>query len=274
MPWTPGRRRIETRWRTNIGLEKLVRMFFALRDYFNYRGKKGRFARSYKASFMGAAFQGGLPPTAISLLKSGDVLFVETLNSWMSWLVMYMTKSEISHVALYVGNHSIAHATLDGAAIEPIEVLYDEETRILPLISPIPDETRQLVLPYFKDELCGVPYGWRDVIKKATRIFLGRDWRYFRWSFLVDLIVVLLALDAPLILIYERMFFFWLLIPYLTVLLINRIMDKIKPLPFDQGTAKPHECLEILLDQGGELLFDAYELSRQQLEEENGNEGT
>jgi len=246
-------------------------MIFALRDFLQYRSKKGRFSRSYKASFMGAAFQGGLSPKAIAELRPGDLLFIETLNSWISWLVMYMTKSEISHVAFYVGDHSIAHATLSGVAVEPIEVLYDQETRILPFIWPMPDEKREQILPFIEKEYADTPYGWHDVAKKAIRIFFGRDWRYFRWSFLIDLILILLVLDVPLLVVYERLFFSWLIIPYLSVVAINWLFGRFKPLAFDKSTVKPHEFMEFVMGQGGTAIFDAYELSQQKMAEQTGH---
>ena len=58
-----------------------------------------------------------------------------------SWLIMYLTSSEISHAAFYLGNREIAHATLSGVRVEPIESLLDPNSRILPGILPIPDDT-------------------------------------------------------------------------------------------------------------------------------------
>src|SRR5947199_398489 len=119
-------------------------MFFALRDYLHYRHQSGRFTRHYKKSLMGAAFQRTLPANARRLLRPGDVLFIQTLDSFLAWLVMYLTKSEISHVVFYVGNDQIAHATLSGVVFEPVEALYRSNTRILPCIWPMADDKRQL----------------------------------------------------------------------------------------------------------------------------------
>jgi len=90
--------------------------------------RSGRFAPDFTKSVMGAAFEGGLPEKAVRMLRPGDVLFVQTFGSLLSWLVMYFTKSEISHVAFYVGNKQIAHSPMSGVVFEPIEVLYDADT--------------------------------------------------------------------------------------------------------------------------------------------------
>ena len=133
-------------------------MLLALLDYRDYRNRKGRFSRNYKMSIMGGAFEGGLLPNCLDKLRPGDLLFIETFDSFLSWLVMYFTKSEISHVAFYLGQHRIAHATLAGVFIEPIEALYDTQTRILPCIWPMSDENRVAIEPCIRERYEAAKY--------------------------------------------------------------------------------------------------------------------
>lgn len=212
---------------------------------------------------MGAAFQGELPLNALEKLQPGDVLFVQRFDSWMSWVVMYLTKSEISHVAFYVGNNAVSHATVSGVLTEPIESLYSENTRILPCIWPWPAKARAQILFTMQQNYSNTPYGWGVVAKKAMRIITGRDWRYFRWSFVIDFLLVLLALDIPVFLVAGHLFFSWLILAYLVVVGANWAISRYWPLPFNELTGKPHELLEILLQQDSTLIFDAYQLSKQ-----------
>lgn len=238
-------------------------MFFALKDYLNYKNKTGRFSRNYKASDMGAAFQGQIPQKALNLLSPGDVIFFQTLNCWISWLIMYLTKSEISHVAIYTGNNLITHTTLSGVISEPIQGLFDENIRLLPCIVPLEKEHRKKVLP-LTEEILGSPYSLASVIKKSFRIINGRDWYYFRFSFILDATLILLAIDIPIIFFTGHFLFSWLLIFYLICIPINGILHIIKPLKFNENTAKPIEFFDMFVDQGASLLFDGYELSKQQ----------
>ena len=126
---------------------------------------------------MGGAFEGRLPENALRQLRPGDVLFVQTFNSFPAWVVMYLTKSEISHVASYLGDNRIAHSKpFSGVVIEPIEVLYRSDTRILPCVWPLPDEKRPMVEPIYRDHL-GAPYLYfpfshkKDLIDAVSRIY-------------------------------------------------------------------------------------------------------
>jgi hypothetical protein len=58
---------------------------------------------------MGGAFEGALPESVFGFLQAGEILFVQTLRSFSAWAIMYVTKSEVSHVAFYSGDRKILH---------------------------------------------------------------------------------------------------------------------------------------------------------------------
>lgn len=232
-------------------------MIFALADYWRYINRTGRYARSFKASIMGAAFDGGLPDKVFHVIRSGDILFVQTFDHPLSWLVMYSTSSEISHVAFYLGNGEIGHATLAGTVIEPVEHLYDTSTRILPFVWPMPEETRPKIAETLRREFVGRPYGYAAVILKALRILSARDWPYFRWKFFLDACFTLLFLDLPFLVLFERPVFLWIVPGYLTLIAINAMQWRFRPLPLNEWTGKPCDLLRHLQNNGGSAILDA-----------------
>lgn len=236
-------------------------VIFAIVDYCRYVRRTGRFARDFRKSVMGAAFQGTYPVKAIAMMQPGDFFLVQTLNSRIAWLVMYLTSSEVSHVAMYAGESKIIHATFGGVVMEPAESLFTMEARVLPAKL---DLERTGDITEVNEKYLGTPYGWDVVMRKGMRILNGRDWGYFRWKFAADIGLTVIALDVPL--------FFWLGLPvlswflpiYAVILLFNRIRWKLSPLKFGEGTGKPCDMLTMVQMSGGTLMFDAYNLAKQQ----------
>ena len=212
---------------------------------------------------MGAAFEDSLPSKCLSDMKAGDILFVGSFNCFVSWVVMYLTKSEVSHAAVYLGNGQIAHSTLAGFTIEPVESLFDSNTRILPCIWPMSDKTRVKFEQYIREHYEGAHYAFLTAALKGVRIILGRDWKYFRWSFLFDLALTLSVLDFPLYFILGYPALIWLLVVYLLAIPINYCLWRIRPLQFTEKSGKPNELLEFLWSQGASFGVDIYSVWRQ-----------
>jgi hypothetical protein len=213
---------------------------------------------------MGGAFDGRLPKSALGVIRPGDVLFVETFESIAAWVVMYLTKSEISHVAFYLGDNRVGHSTpLSGGVIESIEVLYGSTRRILPCVWPMPDSTRPLIEPKLRELYLDTPYNWRVVLAKAAYILSGRDWPYFRASYLADAAIVLAILDAPFMAILHHPVLFWIWPAYALVVLANAILWRVKPIPFfSRVTEKPSELLTDLCNRGATLVFDLHAINQ------------
>lgn len=240
-------------------------MIFALIDYLTYMRRSGRFSRNVKKSVMAGGFQGDVPVKAIELLRSGDVLLVQTLDSPISWLIMHLTTSEISHVAHYYGNGQIVHATTTGMCIDPVESLFNQSTRVLLTQWNISDEQRAQMTENLQ-ALLGTKYGWSAVLLKGFLILSARDWPYFRWRFFADIALALFLLDLPAILLLGYPVLSWLIPCYLTLIVFHGLLWKVKPLNFTEWTVKPCDMLSVILRSGGTLMFDAYYLT-QQLEE-------
>ena len=235
-------------------------MLFAIADYIHYRRRSGRFSREPSASIMAGAFQGELSAQALALLRPGDVIFLQTLDWPMSWVIMYLTSSEVSHVAFYVGGGQIAHATLGGVQFASVTATYGESSRMLPCIWPMPDEKRTEVVELLHSKFRGVPYGWAAVRLKATRILMARDWPYFRWKFAFDFAVIIGVLDIPFLLAVGAPVLLWMLPAYLCLVTFNAALWRVRPLPFTEWTGKPIDVLRMLQAVGGHFVMDAYSL--------------
>src|SRR5687767_3052512 len=111
-------------------------MLFAARDYFQFRKRSGHWAEHAPHSIMGRAYLNRLPDAAIASLQPGDVVFCSYYDSLLSWLVSYLTSTEISHVAAVSGPGTIIHATLGGVVEEDVESLFAPGGRLLPCKLP------------------------------------------------------------------------------------------------------------------------------------------
>jgi hypothetical protein len=210
---------------------------------------------------MAFGFNAELPPKAIAALRPGDLIFVETFDCWLSWAVMYMTRSEISHAAIYLGNGLMTHATLGGVVEEPLASLYDASSRLLPCILNIPDEKHAQLRECTAAQL-GRPYGWRMVLMKACRILLGRLWPLFRWAFVMDLAVLTLAMDAIVFGLTGRVVgVSTTVVPlYLMAVLVGWVFWKRNGYRPEDIT--PDMLLYYLNAAGNEIMMDAYEVSK------------
>ena len=220
-----------------------IEMLFALYDYSCYRRRTGKYSRDInRGGIMGRAFDYRIPDKALAKLRPGDFLFVETFGWYVSWLIMYLTSSRVSHAALYLGSKKIMHATLAGVCKEDIDVLFNADSRILPCITSMTDEQRKKVRSTVQ-KLEGIPYGFHVVKEKGLRIISGRDWTHFRWKFFADIALIVLVWDAPIYLVVGWPVLSWLIFLYLVLLAFNRLLSKLLPLPFNEFTGYPCQVL-------------------------------
>jgi len=238
-------------------------MIFALSDFLLYLLRRGRYARSSPHSEMGAAFMGDLPSGAVALLQPGDTLFTSLYGSPIAWAIMYLTSSEVNHVAMYMGSGQIAHATLGGLVVDGIEVLYGPAVRLLPVRVDETEERRREIVVRVRSRI-GERYGWSAIRRKFTAIVIGRDRPYFRWRFASDVILVLATADLISWPLMRRLTFLWLAAPYLLVVVVNLIRWKWDPLPTDDTYMNPQDMLIALKARRGRRIADAEALARQQ----------
>ena len=232
-------------------------LLIALLDFFKYKRKEGRFCSKFPF-MMGNGFHHRLPEETLNILKPGDLIFVQTLNSFISWLIMYITKSDISHNAIYIGNGMISHATTGGILDEPIESLFGDSV-IVPCRMKF-DKLQQEKLIQAKNTFVGQPYNWNWVITKGLLILSCREHIYFRFSYLFDALFGLLILDFPFLYFGGFPVMLWCYPMYLILILTNFIKSKKYPIKIESNTVKPIEVYLLALERGGSVLLDPQKL--------------
>lgn len=233
-------------------------MLFAAWDYIEFRKEAGRYARETGSDLMCGGYRDALPSEVLLALQNGDLILMGNFGWWVSWLIMYLTSSQISHVAVYVGDGKILHATLSGGELAPIETLFRPCTRLLACKAPIPAERRKSADWSAVHSFVGRPYSKLLVLWKAMVILSGRDVDAFRWKFFFDLILLLFAADAIWFLASGSPFgFYWIVPAYLGVIVINRFRWPPSPASwFRQYHGKPCDMLRWVVQYGGAFMPD------------------
>lgn len=235
---------------------------FALFDYIRYARTPGRFGIRGGISIMRQAFRGHIPGSLLEKLRPGDLFFVQTLDSWLSWMIMYLTHSEFSHVAMYEGGRRVSHATLGGVVSSSVDAIVRPDTLVVPCGLRLNPEQQnrigQLVAQYK-----GAPYDWSLVIRKGLSILIGREPTYFRLTFFCDLGVLLAILDVPTLLITGRVIFLWLLLAYALVVATNALIAFMRPVRIDRRTVKPVEVFLLAWQMEADFYLAPNEIGEQ-----------
>jgi hypothetical protein len=224
-------------------------MIFALIDYSRYRCRTGRFARDFGITVMGGAFEDAIPDAALELLHAGDVIVVQTLDKFASWVIMYLTQSEVSHVAMYLGGRRISHATpAAGVTIEMVDALFKPNSRLLPCIRKMPDETRAKIPDHVAESWEGRPYAMLLVLLKGLSILSAHNWPAFRWKFFIDVVLAVVAIDLPFLLL---------------MVLFNAARWKLRRPKMSELFLNPSDSLQMIVASGGAILIDGIDVRRQ-----------
>lgn len=239
-------------------------MLFALWDYWHYRQRTGPYSRDLKNGYMGAAWEGLPPAHAIEMMQPGDYLAFQTQARFASWMILYFTDSDVSHVAFYVGEGNLVHSVPGrGVSVQTLEEVCRPDMLVLPCILRITDEQRLCVLQEIKDNQIGRPYGWRVVMLKAVRILCGRDWPNFRWRLFADVVILSLLGDAGLATLGQPPVLWKGCVLLFVVIVFNAVLWRFRPLPFDESTGKPGDIFAMAQVNDGSVLFDGYAIKVQ-----------
>ncbi len=99
-------------------------MFFAAYDYFRYRSGTGRYSPEAIRKQGGVLASPELENIA-NCMTPGNILFLHTRNSFLSWMVMYYTDSLWSHTGMIADNRNIIDATTSGVIEHPFSDYLD-----------------------------------------------------------------------------------------------------------------------------------------------------
>jgi hypothetical protein len=220
----------------------------------NYRARSGRYARGAPNTIMGTAFEERLPVGHPDFLRPGNLIVLGTMNNVVSWAVMYLTKSEVSHVAIVLDRSTIVHMVPDrGLVAEPVSTLFGPNSRFLVCLMPATPNSLSILKASLRPNL-GAPYNYRSVARKAIAVLVGRVPAYFRISFFVDIFIVLSLLDLPFMLLLGRPFLTYLYLLYPIAFLTARAsLPPLTPLELET----PASQIEMAVRRGGIIAGDA-----------------
>ena len=206
---------------------------------------------------MCGAFNESLPDILVYSLEPGDPIVSGNFGWWVAWLIMYLTSSQISHIAFYAGNRKIIHQTLGGPLYGSIEDLFGPSERLLAIKMPPLEDGRQKMLlgPSSIPKDTKKPYPTGLVINKGLQILTGRDGRRFRAKFLADILLIITLISSPLFFISAWIVAF-LCFGYIAVVAVNLIISHYNPLPADDKHGAPCDALWVFPQIGGVPLVD------------------
>jgi NlpC/P60 family len=212
---------------------------------------------------MCGAYETKLPLEVLLALQEGDLIFVGNFRSWMSWLIMYFTNSQVSHVAMYVGDGKILHATLHGGELAPIEAVFEDGVRLLACKVPIADESRQRARAWLADSKDDPlyferPYSFKRVLLEALWIVSGRDVPFFRWRLFVDIALMFVLGDVCTWAVLGRPAGGYLvMLAYLAIICVNRLRwPPRRSSWFTRTRGTPIDLLSQALGWGGGFMPD------------------
>jgi hypothetical protein len=95
-------------------------MIFAVLDYISYRFRRGAYSdERIQAEGGSLATKENYPHP--ERFRPGDIVFLHTADSFLSWTVMYYTSSVWSHTATVTTDGNIVDATTGGVFEHPLD---------------------------------------------------------------------------------------------------------------------------------------------------------
>lgn len=161
-------------------------MLFAVADYFRYRFRLGKYSHESMIQEGWLLARNEYFPNW-QHSTCGDLIFLSTSGSWLSWMVMYFTNSIVSHVAQFYGDGIVHDCTTSGVIRHPFGDYLDGRSYIRVMPAPLPLRIDKPKLRSTMDKNLGRPYGWRKAFTMFVSINLGVR-HEFSWKFAADIL--------------------------------------------------------------------------------------
>jgi hypothetical protein len=164
-------------------------MLFALTDFTQYLLRNGPYS---PGAFVG---QGAFLATsdAVSHLdgvRDGDGIFCHPLNSFVGWVVMYVTGGPWSHVGILTSEGTVLEAITRGVVERSATCYFDGRHYILikHLHPRVTNEQRRHMISRGRSKVGIVKYDWAGVIRLGLRLIFGFN---YGWQIRCSIDVVL-----------------------------------------------------------------------------------
>jgi hypothetical protein len=199
-------------------------MIFALLDYCQYRLRNGRYSAERFAKMN--AFLAN--PDKIGAIRGAQigVMFVHPLNSFVSWIIMYVTGGPWSHVALLTGKGTIFEATTAGQMERRPDVYFTSQNYVCVMYRPSTVEQRDKLEEYVKRQTGG-GYNFRGAVLLGLNTIATQP----PWPVFADALICLAVLAAIVPMratIPIRTLVLAAIVIYIVVVLFTRYRNKVK----------------------------------------------
>lgn len=107
-------------------------MIFALIDLFRYRFRLQHYGDDPRQNLLALGHTHRVAEETLKVIAAGDIIICQRMDSLLSWAIMYFGgRYAVDHVAIYVGDGKVIHATLAGVKEHSIHALA-RGARVLP----------------------------------------------------------------------------------------------------------------------------------------------
>lgn len=151
-------------------------MIFGAIDYLCYKKRIGRFTNSnLKANHLNLAVATNFPtyPT-LTNLPVGSIIFCHTVNSFMSWLIMYFDGSLLSHVCMVTAPGLVTDVTTSGVVQYSVSNYMDGESYLKIYAINNLSTAQQNSISSFSNQSVGSRYSWYKAIRIGVFTLIGR----------------------------------------------------------------------------------------------------
>jgi hypothetical protein len=221
-------------------------MICAFLDYVRYRMKTGPYGPDPSKNLAALGYPNRILDQILDTLRSGDVIFIQDLNSIFTWGTMYFESSFFNHVAMYVYKDKILHQTLSYSKLHPIRVLFKKNRRIVIIRMPVAaDEPRTPNDDPFtrarpEEKLLILKSKLSIIFKTLPLTVMNCSRDRFRMRFLVDGIATTLISAAAIRLGTGYIYSYILPVLYVAVVCVNALRWKIDELSVKQKFVPSH----------------------------------
>ncbi|MBN1787162.1 MAG: hypothetical protein JW806_02070 [Sedimentisphaerales bacterium] len=240
-------------------------MIFALIDYLKYKNQKGIYGLESIHKYNAVLAEPSLLPK-LEKCKPGDILFVHTAGSIMSWAVMYYTGPGIwSHCATFGKEGYLYDCTTQGVIERHISDYFDGKSYIavMSIGNKLPDKQRKK-MTLRAEQILGAGFDWKGIFFFWLSIISGNN-EDFRVCCVADIIILIVSLMGIFYkILILRYVFLALGVLYLLVVVFSRVRMKI----FKRERVEYPDTKEAKKEYvvGKNIIDDLIELSLEDLE--------
>jgi hypothetical protein len=203
-------------------------MIFACIDYFKYIFRKGNYSHE-KLIESGLFLADNENYEKYSNMQPGTVIFVFTLNSFISWIIMYVCGGIFSHVMIFYSKDVVFDCTTKGVHLAPLQNYFDGRHYLTLIEIPDvdPDDIRSRA-----QSMLGAGYAYFKVFKLGLSFISGVN-PESRWALAVDFSIFLGSLAFLFRITWNEVCAFHILIPpvgYLIIYSFNRCFRQWEPI--------------------------------------------